>query len=94
MEKHFNGKNISSEVTHNGIKFKMYVIKGYDPDRVPDEKIEGQTVHISLSRSKKEFDENIIEVMNEIQAGDAVMAFCSSDLVYEYGFSRLKELSS
>lgn len=94
MDKHYNGKSIASEVTHNSVKFKMYVIKGFDPNRVPDDKAEGQAIHISLSRNKKEFDKNIIEALNEIQEGDSVLAFCSSDLVYEYGYSRLKELSA
>lgn len=94
MDKHYLGKHLTADVVHNDIKFKMTVFKGYNPDNMPNVKLSGGTVHISLASSKKEFDENIIETLNEVQATDDVFVICPTDAVYEYAFTRLKELSS
>lgn len=97
MAKHYNGKNLAANVTHNGMTFRMMVVKGYSPDHVPDDpedKADGSTIHLNLARSKKEFDENLIEVLNSIGDGERVLSICSTDETYEYGYSRLKEMST
>lgn len=97
MAKHYSGKHLAANVTHNEKTFRMMVVKGGSPEHVPDDpddKADGSTIHMSLARTKKEFDENLIEVLNSVGEGERVFSICSTDEAYEYGFTRLKELSS
>lgn len=97
MEKHYNGKHIVRNVIHNGISFRMIVVKGSSSDHIPEDpedKSIGKTIHMSLARTKKEFDENLIEVLNVIQSEERVISICSNDVTYEYGYTRLKEMPS
>ncbi|THD49273.1 hypothetical protein ERD95_12300 [Enterobacteriaceae bacterium ML5] len=95
MGKHYNGKNLAKNVTHNGIRFRMMVVKGHDPEHIPEDpedKANGTTIHFSLARTKKEFDENLIEILNKIHKDERVLIICPHDVVFEYAYSRLKEL--
>ncbi|MDU1953395.1 MAG: hypothetical protein E6750_18605 [Atlantibacter hermannii] len=97
MDKHYNGKHLVANVIHNGIPFRMMVVKGHSSEHVPEDpedKANGTTIHLSLSRTKKEFDENLIEVLNKIGTDERVLTICPTDSAFEYGYSRLKELAS
>nr|WP_154325026.1 hypothetical protein [Pantoea sp. 201603H] len=96
MEKHYNGKHLVKNVNHNGIIFRMMVVKGHRSEHIPEDpqdKANGKTIHLSLSRTKKEFDENLIEVLNKVGDDERVLSICPHDPVFEYAYSRLKEIS-
>lgn len=91
MDKHKNGKYLRIKAMHNNVVFNLCVVKGHSPEHLPDHKLESDEVHFGLARSKKEFDENLIEMLNDISNGAEAMILCAADNVYEYGFSRVKE---
>lgn len=97
MAKHYNGKHLIKNVIHNGITFRMMVVKGNKPEHVPEDpedKADGSTIHFNLARTSREFDENLIEVLNSVGDGERVLSLCSTDDAYEYGYTRLKEISA
>ena len=94
MDKHKNGKHLRVKAIHNNVEFNLCVVKGSSPDHLPSNKLESDKIHFGLARSKKEFDENLNEMLNEVSNGVEATILCPTDIVYEYGFTRVKEYES
>lgn len=94
MAKHPNGKFLRKVILHNGFNVLVHVVKGSQEKYIPNEKFPDNhgKFCLSMPMTPKNFDDEFIEAINDISDRDMMMFLCPNDIVFEYAYSRIKEM--
>ncbi|WP_455424506.1 hypothetical protein [Dryocola sp. LX212] len=96
MAKHPIGKHLRAPVTFNEKNVLIYVVRGSQIEHMPpdeDEDYPGD-MQMLMPVLTKDFDAELNSTLEECGAGDVIVFMCTTDLIFEYGYSKIKAMRS
>lgn len=94
MAKHPIGKHLRAPVTRNEKNVLIYVVRGSQIEHMPpdgDEDYPGD-MQMLMPVLTKDFDAELNSSLDECASGDVIVFMCTTDLIFEYGYSKIKSL--
>lgn len=94
MAKHPTGKYLRAPITSNDKNLLIYVVRGSKIDDMPpddDEDYPGD-MQMLMPQLSKEFDGELNIALEECQSGDVIVFMCTTDMIFEYGYSKIKAM--
>lgn len=96
MAKHPVGKHLRAPVTFNDKNVLIYVVRGSQIEHMPaDEDVDYPgDMQMLMPQLTKDFDAELNSSLAECEPGDVLVFMCTTDLIFEYGYSKVKVLCS
>ncbi|WP_294952281.1 hypothetical protein [uncultured Gilliamella sp.] len=93
-KKHYLGKHLLCNIIHGEYKLQVLVVHGYSSEHVPEVKFIKQDVSLSAPKTTNEFDKNLQEMLSDVKDDTDLVFLCSQEKVFEYAYSKIKDLSN
>ncbi|WP_435930189.1 hypothetical protein [Dryocola sp. BD613] len=96
MAKHPVGKHLRAPVTFNDKNVLIYVVRGSQIEHMPadeDDDYPGD-MQMLMPQLSRDFDAELNSSLTECASGDVIVFMCATDLIFEYGYSKVKALRS
>lgn len=94
MAKHPTGKFLRAPVTANDKQLLIYVVRGSQIEHMPadeDEDYPGD-MQMLMPQLTRDFDAELNVVLAECKSGDVMVFMCTTDLIFEYGYTKFKAM--
>ncbi len=94
MAKHPVGKHLRAPVTFNDKNVLIYVVRGSQIEHMPPDEDEDYLgdMQMLMPVLTKDFDAELNGALDECATGDVIVLMCSSDLIFEHGYAKIKAL--
>ncbi|WP_435953914.1 hypothetical protein [Dryocola sp. BD626] len=95
MAKHPVGKYLRAPVTSHEKNVLIYVVRGSQIEHMPpdeDEDYPGD-MQMLMPQLTRDFDAELNGTLEECESGDVIVFMCTTDLIFEYGYSKIKEMA-
>lgn len=94
MAKHPTGKHLRAPVVVDDKNLLVYVVRGSKIEDMPadeDEDYPGD-MQMLMPQLSKDFDAELNEAIAECESGDVIVFMCTTDMIFEYGYSKIKAM--
>lgn len=96
MAKHPTGKYLRAPVSFNDKELLIYVVRGSQIEHMPadeDEDYPGD-MQMLMPQLTRDFDAELNVALEECESGDVIVFMCTTDLIFEYGYSKVKAMAT